>query len=368
MHTELSSSPTASPPSVTYRIAPRLLEGTVAGVFARLGIDAAAANLAARALVRADQEGIPSHGVMLLPMYVERFRAGSVSTASTGQIISDHDGALVLDAQNILGQLSSHQAVSLVIERATVRGFAAVAVRNGFHFGAAGYWAQMLAEQGLIGIVMSNTRPLMPAPGGAEPVVGNNPMAIALPSADDIPVVLDMAMSAIAMGKIRLAAATGQKISDGWATDATGRSTTDPSEAIKGMLLPAAGPKGFGLAFVVDLLCGALAGGGVGSAVRPLYGNPADPYNCSHFFLGIDVRRFRDLGEFAQVVSTFAQRVRDAARAPGVEQLYAPGEPAWRAAAANADACPVSAEVASQLSALAAAFGVPDCIPSAEIE
>ena len=154
----------------------------------------------------------------------------------------------VIDAENVFGQLTSQQAVELSVSKAKAFGLGAVAVRNGFHLGRAGRWAGQIADQGCVGIVLSNTRPLMPAPGGAERIIGNNPLAIAMPGSDP-KVVLDMAMSASAMGKIRMAEKLGNNIPEGWAVDSDGRPTTDPSEAIKGMLLPAAGPKGFGLAF-----------------------------------------------------------------------------------------------------------------------
>jgi LDH2 family malate/lactate/ureidoglycolate dehydrogenase len=207
----------------------------------------------------------------------------------------------------------------------------------------------MLAEKGFIGIVTSNTRPLMPALGGAEPVVGNNPLAIALPSAEGFPLVLDMAMSESAMGKIRLAAAQGRAIPDTWATDSNGRPTTDAGEAIKGMLLPAAGAKGFGLAFMMDLLCGALSGGGTGGAVRPLYDNLSECYNCSHLFLALDVARFVDTNLFGQSVVAAAQRVRESKRAPGTSRIYAPGDPARQALETNGGFCPLARETAKQL-------------------
>src|SRR5262249_15699484 len=161
----------------------------------------------------------------------------------------------------------------------------AVVVRNAFHFGTAGRYARLMADEGCVGIVASNTRPLMPPPGGAEALAGNNPPAIALPTVGDHPVQGDMAPRPTAMGKIRLAAAAGETIPAGWAIDAGGRPTTDPAAAIKGMLLPAAGPKGFGLAFVLDLLCGGLSEGAIGAEVRPLYGDAREPYRCSHLFL-----------------------------------------------------------------------------------
>src|SRR5262249_42751176 len=161
----------------------------------------------------------------------------------------------------------------------------AVAVRNAFHFGAAGFWARRIAAAGCVGIAAANTRPLMPAPGGAAPVTGNNPIAFAAPSgvgpSGAEPIVTDVSWSAATMGKIRLAQAAGEPIPSGWACDADGNPTTDPAAAIKGMLLPAAGPKGFVMAMMVDLLCGGLSSGAIGDEVRPLYGDPAVPYRCA---------------------------------------------------------------------------------------
>src|SRR5262249_48729920 len=182
----------------------RRLISAVADIFTAAGIAAADAQVVAADLVAADLEGIASHGVMLLPMYIERIAKGSVSRRSVGDIVSDRGGAIVIDAGNALGQLTARQAVKLAVARAREIGLAA---RNGFHSGPAGRYARMMAEQNCVGIVLSNTRPLMPPPGGAEAMAGNNPIAIALPSAGEFPMEADMALSATAMGKIRLAAA-----------------------------------------------------------------------------------------------------------------------------------------------------------------
>jgi LDH2 family malate/lactate/ureidoglycolate dehydrogenase len=314
------------------------LTSTIVKIFTAVGLAAADAQVVAADLVAANLEGIGSHGVMLVPMYVERINKGSVSCRSAGDVVSDRGGAIVIDAGNALGQLTSRQAVKLAIERAKEIGLAVVVVRNGFHFGTAGRYARMMAEKNCVGIVLSNTRPLMPAPGGAEALVGNNPIAIALPSAGDFPVEADMAMSATAMGKIRLAAAAAECIPEDWAVDSQGRPTTDPAAAIKGMLLPAAGPKGFGLAFVIDLLCG-LSDGAVGAEVRPLYGDPAEPYRCSHFFLAIDVDHFPAGERFAHRVRDQATRVSQSKRGPRVERVYAPGELVWATRQASDGVC-----------------------------
>jgi LDH2 family malate/lactate/ureidoglycolate dehydrogenase len=218
----------------------------------------------------------------------------------------------------------------------------------------------MMAEQNCVGVVLSNTRPLMPPPGGAEALVGNNPIAIALPSAGEFAAEADMALSATAMGKIRLAAAAGARIPEDWAVDSQGRPTTDPAAAIKGMLLPAAGPKGFGLAFVIDLLCGGLSDGAVGAEVRPLYGDPAEPYRCAHFFLAIDAGHFPAGERFAERVRDQATRVSASKRGPGVERVYAPGELVWATRQASEGVCRLDAATVRSLLETAARVGVAD--------
>lgn len=318
------------------------LVALVAALLRTAGVEEGNALCVAEALVAADLEGVASHGVMLLPMYLERLLAGSVDPVGKGKVLSQKFGSIAMDAGNALGQVTAIQASKLSIEAADRFGYGAVSVRNGFHFGAAGYWAERMAQAGLIGFVMCNTRPLMPPPGGSIPVVGNNPLAIALPSSSGVPLLLDFALSEAAMGKIRNAAAAGKPIPLGWATDREGRPTTDAEEAIKGMLLPTGGPKGFGLAVIVELLTGGLSGGGTGDAVRGLYGNTSMPYNCSHFFLALDPECFGAGEAFQQSVADFVDRIRATPPAPGTEWVMAPGDPARRNRQRSAGQCTVS--------------------------
>jgi len=211
-------------------------------------------------------------------------------------------------------------------------------VRHAFHFGGAYRYALAAARAGCIGIAASNTRPLMPAPGGAEAVVGNNPLAIAAPVANATePIVLDMALSEAALGKIRLAAQEGRSIPSGWAVDAEGRPTTDPEAAIAGLLLPIGLHKGYGLALMVDVLTGVLAGGGFGQRVNGLYADVAVPNDAAHLFVALHVPAFAPPDAFAERVAALAAEVTGAARAPGVDRVYLPGELAAerRAAAAR---------------------------------
>ena len=322
MNVQVQAGPTTVPA--------KQLAAFVARLFVATGLSTSAAEKVANGLVDADLEGLASHGVMLADMYIERLQGGSVSQQTAAAIVSDRQGAVVLDAGHALGQLTGEQAMSLAIDRA--RQFAAgiAAVRHGFHFGAAGRYARQAADAGCVAIAMCNTRPLMPAPGGAERVVGNNPLAIAVPTDGEIPIVLDMATSEAAMGKIRMAEKAKEPIPPTWAVTAQGLSTTNPTEAIAGMLLPSGGPKGFGLSFLIDLLCGLLSQGGSGAQVRPLYGDFSVPYDCSHLFIAIDVAHFCALDWFRAQAANAADRIRNGKRAPGITQLFTPGEPEWQ--------------------------------------
>jgi LDH2 family malate/lactate/ureidoglycolate dehydrogenase len=307
-------------------IRPAWLEATVAAIFTALDFRPADSALIASALIEADLRGVSSHGVMLVPMYVDRLNAGGVTRERGLAILHDVGAAVVADARGGMGQLSSPRAIGLAVERAGRYGIGLVSVRNAHHFGAASRWAMQAADAGCLGIAMSNTTPLMPAPGGAERVVGNNPLAIAVPTEDGPEIVLDMALSAVALGKIRLAASAGRPIPETWATDQSGLPTTDPEAAVLGMLLPAAGHKGFGLALMIDVLTGVLSGGGWGDQVRPLYREPDQPNDCAHLFLVIDPELLGGIDGFRQRSSALAAWVRASSTVPGVERLYLPGE------------------------------------------
>lgn len=306
---------------------PQLLLDAVAARFEGAGLTTRAARTVAEALVDSDMRGVPSHGVMLVPMYLDRLRAGSVSQREQAEVVSERGAVTVLDAHHALGQLTGEEAMRLAVERSREYGAGVTVVRHAFHFGGAYRYALTAARAGCIGIAAANTRPLMPAPGGAEAVVGNNPLAIAAPAANGAePIVLDMALSEAALGKIRLAAQEGRDIPATWATDAQGRPTTDPQAAIAGLLLPIGLHKGYGLALMVDVLTGVLAGGGFGQRVKGLYADVAAPNDAAHLFIALDVAAFGPPDAFAERIATLAAEVTGAESAPGVERVYLPGE------------------------------------------
>ncbi|HEX4213627.1 MAG TPA: Ldh family oxidoreductase [Candidatus Dormibacteraeota bacterium] len=306
----------------------RWLADLVAGVFGTLGFSPGASAAIAEDLVDADLRGISSHGVMLTPIYADRVQRGSVSRLETFDVVVDRDAVAVLDAGHGLGQLSSRVAMDMATERALAHGVGAVTVRRAHHFGAAGRHALRAAERGCIGIACSNTTALMPAPGGASRVLGNNPVAMAVPTASGPPLLLDMALSAVALNRIRMAERAGTPIPDTWATDSGGIPTTDPAAAIAGMLLPAGGHKGFGLALMVEVLTSVLSGGAW--SVHSLYRDPDLHNDCSHFFMALDVAHFMDADQFQAQTAQLGRLIRESPPHPGVEAVHAPGDGQWR--------------------------------------
>jgi LDH2 family malate/lactate/ureidoglycolate dehydrogenase len=221
------------------------------------------------------------------------------------------------------------------------------------HFGIAGRYARMIAGKGMVAIIMCNTRPMMPVPGGTRPVVGNNPLSIAVPCTGRDPIVFDMAMSASALGRIRQAAREGQPIPAGWAVDAEGRDTTDAQAAIDGMLLPAGGAKGFGLALMIDFLC-ALSGGAAGSELGPLYGPPDVRADGSWLMLALDPARFGLDQAYAERVAALAGVVSSSAPEP---TMALPGDRKRAARTRAQEKISLTAKLAASLGALSKELG-----------
>ncbi|MEV6240775.1 Ldh family oxidoreductase [Lentzea sp. NPDC051838] len=307
-------------------VAQEWLTGSIARIFRAVGLSAEASSVVAESLVAADMRGVASHGALLVPMYVDRIRRGSVSLVESPVVVTDFGAVATLDAHHGLGVLSGDHAMRMAVSKAQRYGIGAVAVRHAFHFGAAFRFASAAASAGCLGVAAANTRPLMPAPGGARPVVGNNPLAVAVPLPGLPPVVLDMALSEAALGKVRLAASEGRDIPVTWATDRDGVPTTDPVAALEGMLLPSGGPKGYGLALIIDVLTGVLSGGASGDEVRGLYADTGVPNDCAHFFLAIDPEAFGGAELFAAKAVKLVRGVAKSPLRPGVERVYLPGQ------------------------------------------
>ncbi|MET0969938.1 MAG: Ldh family oxidoreductase [Tardiphaga sp.] len=333
----------------------------LASLFVRSGLPVAAAERMAGALVDADVSGLPSHGLSQAEMYIRRLRLGSISPAVKPVVVESRAAMAVLDAQGMFGHLAGDAAMAMAIERSKETGVGVVAVRNSFHFGAAARYTRQASARDCIGIAMCNTKPMMPAPGGLEKLVGNNPLSIALPVAEGPDFVLDMALSEAALGKIRVYEREGKPLPPTWAVDRDGHPTTDAKAAIDGMLLPSGGAKGFGLALAINLMSSLLSQGPGGDAVAPLYGDLAKPFLCSLLFLAIDIEHFRSAEDFRAEASAELAKIRTS-RAPVPPRT--PGERAWKRRKDQSGTITIPRVLAGALNQLAAEVGSPERLAS----
>ena len=294
--------------------------------FEQVGAPAADAALVADTLVEADLRGVHSHGVWWVKSYTERLRRGGTNPRPRLTVMRETPALVLLDADGALGQVASVRAMQLAIEKAKQSGVGVAAVHNSNHFGAAAYYAQMAAQQNQIGFATTDAEPTMAPWGGAgKLVVGNNPLAYAIPVDDDFTLVLDMAQSVVAWGKIFLAAQRREKIPPTWALNADGEPTEDPHEAMTGVLLPVGGYKGYGLALVMQVLSSMLSGSTFGPTMPPM-ADPTIPQGHGHFFLALDIAHFIPLEEFRHSMAQVVAEQRAVPLAKGVDRIYLPGE------------------------------------------
>lgn len=343
----------------TTRVPAGILEEVVAAVLHGHGVPDEDARLVAASLVEADRRGIGSHGVMRLGIYVDRLKAGLVQARTDVTVERETPATAVLDGHHSMGQAVAARAMRLCLDKARETHVAAVAVRNSSHFGAAAYWALMGPERHMIGVAMSNTAPLMPPTGGRGARIGNNPLAVAVPARAERPLVLDMATSVVALGKVLLAEKRGERVPEGWGVTEAGEPTTDPKAILQGgFILPVGGPKGYGLSVMVDVLSGLLSGGVVGGDVRSMYRDFSAPSRIGHFFLAVDIGAFVPVEWFEDQVDAYVRYLRATPPAPGVERVMVPGEPEFLRAEAARDAVVLPEAVLADVRRLAAEAGV----------
>jgi LDH2 family malate/lactate/ureidoglycolate dehydrogenase len=328
-------------------------------VLVKVGVPEKEADIITNTMIEADARGIHSHGLMRLPIYIERMQKGYVKKEAVITVETDRRGTSVLDGHFSAGQVVATKAMDMAIEKALEYGISAVSVKNSNHFGIAAHYALQAAKQNMIAIVMSNTAPLMPPTGGAEKVLGNNPLAIAAPSNGKNPVLLDMALSNVALGKIIFAKNQGVPIPEGWGVDNNGSPTTDPAAVLNwGFILPVGGPKGFGLALMLELLTGVLSGGDFSKMIPSMY-DLSQKQSISHLMIAIDISSFMDVERFKSLSKTLGTYVKNAVRAPGVEELFLPGEIEFGVEEKRMESgIPVAEGVLKDLNKLARSLGI----------
>jgi L-2-hydroxycarboxylate dehydrogenase (NAD+) len=306
------------------RIAPADLRSVVTAIFQACAMEEEDAALLAKALVNADQRGIHSHGTLRVGDYVEKLTTGGVNPRGRPSLVSDNGSALVVDAGNAMGQIAADFAMRAAIERARTNHIAAAAVRNSNHCGAMDFWAAMPLQHDMIGIAMTNALPTMAPWGGIEKIIGINPLAVAFPSANEPPILLDIAFGATAHGKIRVYHQKGHDIPEGWAFDESGQPTTNATVALRGLIQPIGGHKGVGLGIVIGMLSTLLSGASYGTELGNMIDGPRAGHD-GHLFVAIDVAGFQPVDLFKDRVDMISRQIQKSRRRDGVERLYPPG-------------------------------------------
>ena len=307
------------------KIAEEQLKKAIVDVLHTLGAKDQEALLVADVLVEADMRGIATHGCAFVPLIAERHAHGLLNIPTHLEYIADSEAITHIDGNNGLGQMAAAEAMKTCIEKARQYGVGLALVRNTNHIGFLGYYPLMAVVEGMIGVCMSNAAPAIAPWGGAEAFFGTNPLSIAAPVANGTPIVLDMSSSIVARGKIRRAQRLGEKIPEGWALDADGVPTTDPVEALKGTVLPLAGPKGYGLALFVDLLSGLLSGSKHSRDLLTFH-KPLGPTGVGAMLMAIDIARFMPLEHFETLAHDYTEAIRNSKKAKGVDRIFLPGE------------------------------------------
>lgn len=302
------------------------LQELAARALSRQGIAEADAREAARILVLGDLFGVSTHGVDRIPSYSQRLRIGGINPMPAITVERCAPALLKIDGDNGLGPLVGYRALMAATEVAAETGLAMVFVRGSNHFGAIMPYAYLAASMGLASIIASNATTTIAPSGGSQARIGNNPMGMGFPNPDGDPIILDMALSVVARAKIRRAADRGEPIPLGWATDRSGRPTTDARSALDGFLLPIGGYKGYGLAAMIDLFAGLVSGAAYLTHVSSWVDAPAEPQNLGHFFLLIDARKMGKAGWLGPLVNDFADILHSTPPIDPERPVVIPGE------------------------------------------
>ncbi len=312
------------------------------------GVPESDARITARIQVEADLRGVHSHGARGIAGYIRQILRGEINPNAHPRVLREGDAYVHIDADNALGQVAAYNAMKRAIQKAEGAGIGMAAVRNTNHYGAAAYYANMAAEAGMVGFNTTGGRKNhgnMAPYGSIEPAIGNAPFAYGIPAGRERPIILDMATGVVAAGKIGVAGDRGEKIPLGWALDAAGQPTDDPREA---RIVVPLGPKGSGLAIVMQCIGGILAG-----AAFP------DVEKFGYLFIAINVSTFADPESFTTEVDARIQTIREARPASGVDRVYYPGEPEWITRERNLEnGIPMLLPHVTDLESVAAQLGV----------
>jgi LDH2 family malate/lactate/ureidoglycolate dehydrogenase len=317
---------TSEQPTVTVEL--EQLRTCLARLLERLDVAPPHAAQIAEVLLDAELRGYPDHGVWFLGEVAGWFRSGALNPRPSIRVVHETELSLLLDGDGGCGAVAAQQAMDWCVERAHERGMAMAGIQRSGHFIAGAPYVTSAARAGCLALAAANVTPLMPPPGGRRRTLGTNPFAFAAPTGGDFPLVFDMATSAIAGFKVRLAARAERQLEPGLIANAQGEPTTDPRDFLNGgLLLPFGGHKGFGMALLVEVLAGVLTGASFGAEASVTHAREG------HFLLALDPAQFLPAEQFTQRMDELIRQVKSGERVEGVDELFIPGERGQRRAA-----------------------------------
>lgn len=349
--------PEQSPGAI--RVSAEALTAFVAKLFVAIGCPDADAQQIAAGLVEADLRGVWSHGVARVPGYLGRYRAGVMNPRPEIKISYDATAAAFVDGDNGSGLVVAPRAMGVAIALAQAHGIGIAGVAFSNHFGAAARYAEMAARDFCIGMVFTNASPALPPWGGAAPFLGTSPLAFAAPTPEGKTFVIDMAMSRIARGKLKFAAARGESVPEGYALDKDGRPTTDGAAAFGGTMLPFGEHKGAALSWMMEVMAGVLTGAAFGGQVANPFTGLDRPAETGHTMIAIRADVFMPRAAYRIRMGQLDDRAKAVPRAAGFDEIQSPGEPEARRRAQNErDGVPLPKTVVDDLVAEAEKAGI----------
>lgn len=342
-------------------VMPDPLREFVTRVFMKQGLPEHEAAIVADHLVEADLRGVYSHGVIRVQPYIDRLKAGGMNPRPSIRVLRETPGTALVDGDNGAGQVVGVRAMEVAIKKAKEVGISYVGVRMSNHFGTCAYYAQMALEHDMIGFASTVGGSNIMAPtGGITPLLGNNPFGVAMPAGKQYPVVMDMALSVVARGKIVHAMKAGTPIPPTWGLNKYGEPTTDAKEAFDGLVAPVGGYKGYGLAFVMGVLGGLLNRAAFVGEVTDFFADLTTPQNGGHIFQVLDVKAFMDPADFKARMDQAIEEMHKAELARGNDRIYVPGEMEWlKREERMQKGIPVAPAIWKDLEAISQDSGVP---------
>lgn len=337
-----------------------------AAALRKAGLPEADARAIADLMTQADLQGSDGHGVIRLPQYVQRIEAGGINAHPDIRIVHERAAMAVVDGDNGMGHLVVSRMVQIAIDKARDAGVAWVGARASNHAGPASLYARMPIEHGMIGLyfAVGNANHMAPW-GGLDMLLSTNPIAAGIPAGEEPAVVLDMATTVAAYGKVKAKAKRGEPMPEGWMMDREGKPLTDPKRSNEGLLMPIGGHKGYGLALIVGLLAGTLHGAAMGRDLIDFNADHVTPTNTGQAILAIDLAAFGGLGPFQAAVDRLVRDIRGSERMPGVKRIWLPGEQSHERRIAYArTGVPLPAALAADLDGLAARLDIAPLVRS----